>query len=185
MEPVRYMPIPTFPGYMAGSDGSILSLKFNGGLRKKPKVLTQTIGSTGYPMVCPKSGLDGKCKYMPAHRLIAWAFHGYNDYAITGDYVRHLNDIKTDNRPENLAYGKPIDNSMDSIANGGKGSYRSNGRVLYRQWDDITREWYIACWNLGVCVKNLKVAFGFCSISTCSTTSQALGLKPRKALKKR
>lgn len=49
------------------------------------------------------------------HNLILEAFVGPRP---SGMYGRHLNDIKTDNRLENLAWGTPKQNSADSLANG-------------------------------------------------------------------
>ena len=47
-----------------------------------------------------------------AHRLIAEAFYGS---CPQGQVVRHLNCVRHDNRPENLCYGTPAENALDSV----------------------------------------------------------------------
>ena len=54
-------------------------------------------------------------RYIRMHRLLALAFiPNPNNYPL----VRHLNDIKTDNRLENLVWGTMSENMKDSIKNG-------------------------------------------------------------------
>ena len=58
---------------------------------------------------------NNRNRYIRMHRLLALAFiPNPNDYPL----VRHLNDIKTDNRLENLAWGTMSENMKDSIKNG-------------------------------------------------------------------
>ena len=58
---------------------------------------------------------NNRSRYIRMHRLLALAFiPNPNDYPL----VRHLNDIKTDNRLENLAWGTMSENMKDSIKNG-------------------------------------------------------------------
>ena len=49
------------------------------------------------------------------HRIICETFHGPPKI---GHVARHLNDDPIDNRPANLAWGTPSDNSADAIKNG-------------------------------------------------------------------
>lgn len=50
-----------------------------------------------------------------SHRIVyAWV-HGV---CPAGLLVRHLNDVKTDNRPENLELGTTADNAADGVRNG-------------------------------------------------------------------
>lgn len=48
------------------------------------------------------------------HRLVAEAFLPPSHHP----YVRHLDDDKTNNTPSNLAWGRPIDNTLDAQRNG-------------------------------------------------------------------
>lgn len=78
----------------------------------KGKILTQSINSNGYLKV----GLskNNRLKNFPVHILLAKAFiPNHNNLPI----VRHLNDIKTDNRLENLAWGTHLDNVEDGKRN--------------------------------------------------------------------
>lgn len=59
---------------------------------------------------------DGQFKVHRVHRLVAAAFLGPSDQD-----VRHLNDVKGDNRVENLAYGNDSLNQHDSVRNGTHG----------------------------------------------------------------
>lgn len=66
----------------------------------------------GYP--CIRLG-GNKGKRFTAHQLVMLAFVGERP---KGQEVRHLNDIRHDNRLGNLAYGTRSDNMYDCIRNG-------------------------------------------------------------------
>jgi hypothetical protein len=54
------------------------------------------------------------------HTLVLWAFSGVRPRSASG--CRHLNDLKTDNRPDNLAWGTSAENADDRRKNSrGKG----------------------------------------------------------------
>lgn len=73
----------------------------------------------GYPVVTLRQPGIKNRQYV--HRLMAKAFlpnpHQY-------PLVRHLNDVRVDNRIENLAWGSHSDNSKDSVSNGGNANAR-------------------------------------------------------------
>ena len=52
------------------------------------------------------------------HRLVCEAFHGAMPFQ--GAVARHLNDVRGDNRAENLSWGSSKDNYQDAINNGGR-----------------------------------------------------------------
>lgn len=62
------------------------------------------------------------------HSLVCAAFHGPRPAA--DRVVRHLNDQKLDNRPENLKWGTRKENSQDAV---------SNGRTLVGQSNTFAR----------------------------------------------
>lgn len=70
--------------------------------------------STGYLYVSFSS--NGVKERRPIHRVVAQSFLP-NPKGLP--LVRHLNDVKTDNRVENLAWGTYRENGLDSVANGG------------------------------------------------------------------
>lgn len=71
------------------------------------------VGDTGYYCVSLSKG--GKNRVGKVHRLIYEAFVGPIP---EGAIIRHLNDVRTDNRLENLAAGTHADNRHDSVRNG-------------------------------------------------------------------
>ena len=86
-----------------------------------------------YKVVLSKKGIKTTCKL---HILLAETFiPNPNNYPI----VRHLNDIKTDNRLENLAWGTSSDNAFDAIKNGkrGKGETHNMSKLTKDQVSDI------------------------------------------------
>ena len=102
--------IPNLDGYYASSDGRIWSTKRN--LWLKPRV-----GKKGYLYV------QAGGKSMKVHRLVALAFIPNPDNLETVD---HVNNIKTDNRPENLRW---MTRSENSGRNKLKRVSCSNGKV--------------------------------------------------------
>lgn len=66
-----------------------------------------------YPCVGPTR--DGKQRATPVHVLVALAFHGPRP---EGMEVRHLDGTRTNNRPENLAWGTHSENMQDKVAHG-------------------------------------------------------------------
>lgn len=89
--------------------------------RHRGRVLRPCLGSHGYPTV----SIGGATR--PVHSLWAEAFLGPR---LPGQQVRHLNDIKTDNRPDNIKYGTQAENSADAIRNGRTNAKLTRARVL-------------------------------------------------------
>jgi hypothetical protein len=71
---------------------------------------------------------------LPVHRLVALAFYGK---CPEGWVVRHKNDIKTDNRPSNIAYGTQMENMDDSYLNGCRGLCKT-----WRRWPREERDMF-------------------------------------------
>jgi hypothetical protein len=88
----------------ASSDGNIRT-EGTGRVRK-----INGLNSRGYRTV----GVKGRVYQV--HALVALAFHGPMPEGLE---VRHLDDVKTNNRPENLLYGTRSENRLDAVRNGG------------------------------------------------------------------
>lgn len=58
---------------------------------------------------------NGKKKDYYFHKMVCEAFHGPKPFPTA--VVRHLNDIRTDNRAENLVWGSQSDNMRDMVGN--------------------------------------------------------------------
>jgi len=94
--------IKDYPRYYINRAGVIYS-------ERSKKELKHVINTHGYAQV----RLNGTIKKV--HILLAQAFIPNPE---NHPVVRHLNDIKTDNRLENLAWGTYKDNTQDMIKNG-------------------------------------------------------------------
>ena len=118
--------IPGILGYKADLQGNIWSVEHNW-RGYGERILTPEIDQHGYFRV--RITKDGKRRKYAVHRLVCMAFHGLPK---PGDVTRHLNGVKTDNRPENLAWGTPQENEMDAIRLGEKAKGERNGAVKYK-----------------------------------------------------
>lgn len=77
------------------------------------KILTGKLNQDGYPSVCLV--IHKIQKTLLVHHLVLEAFVGPKP---EGLQARHLNDVKTDNRLENLVWGTVKENSQDAVRNG-------------------------------------------------------------------
>ena len=84
--------------------------------RNTGKILRFHLDKDGYKVI----GLITKNKKQKPYRIHAIKISAfiYTPNLLTYNIIRHLNDIKTDNRLENLAWGTQSDNVRDSIRNG-------------------------------------------------------------------
>lgn len=85
--------------------GRLCKAKNDSQSKKKERILTQEITVFGYCRVRLFNS-DGKAKHYAVHRLVAQAFIGNPE----GYEVNHRNEIKTDNRVENLEIVTSKDN---------------------------------------------------------------------------
>ena len=89
--------------YQISNKGNVKSLGNN--KTKKEKILKPSVDKGGYMFIClHKNGV--KKKYL-VHRLVAEAFYGRIPQ---GMQVNHINEIKSDNRLENLNLMTPKEN---------------------------------------------------------------------------
>lgn len=102
VDPVEiWKPIPGHRGYQASSLGRIRSVPrtLKDGRQAGGKVLAQQDDKDGYPTVM----LAGK--RVRVARAVQLAFAG-------PPQVLHLNDVRSDSRPENLAWGSRVENEQ-------------------------------------------------------------------------
>ena len=99
--------IKGFEHYSIDRNGNIWNNKFS-----KPRLLSPYKVALGYMEV--QLWKDNKRYRHRVHRLLAEA---YIDNKENFSLVRHLNDVKDDNRLENLAWGNHSMNSQDYYRN--------------------------------------------------------------------
>lgn len=80
------------------------------------RIMKQSLTTTGYMRVNLTTPNTCQQKVRKVHVLMLEAFHGAKPSPSA--VGRHLNDIRTDNRIENLAWGSYGDNMRDMIRNG-------------------------------------------------------------------
>lgn len=102
-------PVPGYPGYFADLAGNVWSHRSGAPKLLKPYVSRH---KKGYPQVYIRQP-SGKWRHLKQHTLVALAFHGPRPSQLP--VTRHLNGIKTDNRPENLRYGTYEENGDDKV----------------------------------------------------------------------
>lgn len=97
---VEWRTVVGFPTHSVSNDGRV---------RRGPYILKGFLDDKGYPAV----HFGGDMKRI--HRLVAAAFLGPRP---DGTEVRHLNGVRADSRPENLAYGTRAENMQDALTHG-------------------------------------------------------------------
>lgn len=146
---VELKEIEGFPGYLAGSDGSIHSCR-----RKKPRILSNRLTRDGrYAQVALRSEA-GEFVGKLTHVLICEAFHGK---PLPGQQVRHLDGDAGNNRPENLRWGTGKENAQDAVKHGRRGSGSMVWNSAFRG-DDLRT--IVAMRNLGIGVESIATVFG-------------------------
>lgn len=119
-----WKPVVGYEGsYEVSSLGRVRSLprtvmRRNGSPQTWPgKILTQS-SNRGYKLATLSVPGEGH-RTLKVHQLVARAFHGEPE---PGQEVRHSNDVRDDNRAENLLWGTRYENMQDAIRNGAFGS---------------------------------------------------------------
>lgn len=108
-EGTAFKMIPFAEGYYASRVGEIVSIR-NKNKTPVPRKLNM---KNGYPHFIIKSA--GKNKTIMVHKAVLSAWVRMPN---PGEVARHLNDVKTDNRVENLVWGTAYENGQDKIRNG-------------------------------------------------------------------
>lgn len=122
MKKEEWKVIKDYPNYMVSNMGNVKSLNYNHTGREK--ILKPSVDKIGYMYV----GLckNGKVKYFKVHRLVYEAFYGEIP---NGMQVNHINEIKSDNRLENLNLMTPKENSNYGTRNKRIAEKTTNGKL--------------------------------------------------------
>lgn len=103
-------PIPAAPSYFISTAGRV----FRAVGASMVEVKANAHRDTRYPRV--RLRVAGAWRNFRVHRIMAAVFMG--EPPSPRHKVRHLNDTKTDNRLDNLAWGTPSENLRDAFRNG-------------------------------------------------------------------
>lgn len=105
----KFKTLEDYPGYFFGEMGNILSTRKN-----RIFLIKTNLNKYGY-VTCGLTDKNKKLKNLTVHRLIAksWLPNDKN-YPV----VLHLNDIKSDNRVENLRWGSHKENTRMAMDKG-------------------------------------------------------------------
>ena len=103
--------------------------------KKRGKTLRPSLRH-GYPYI----QLGDPSRKRNIHQLVCAAFHGPRP---DGCYACHRNDVKTDNRAENLYWGTPQQNADDAVGNGRivRGEAVNNAKLTWSEVEEM-RELY-------------------------------------------
>lgn len=149
---VLYQPILEFPGYFAGSDGSIWSCwerfypkgKPGAGVRYRPgaawtRMKTNRIKG-GYLEVQLRR--DGKSVHAFIHRLVLMAFVGT---APDGQEAFHVNNIPDDNRLSNLRWATRRENQLHrkKFGTDNSGERQGGATLTNQQADEVRRRFKV------------------------------------------
>lgn len=120
MEEVEFRDIPGFPGYRAGSDGSIWSCRrgwrnLRKGLPAPWKKMSVFIDRAGYSVSSCMVRSDGTTCTRFVHKLVCLAFHGEQP---DGTECCHNDGDKTNNCASNLRWDTPQANDHDLVIHG-------------------------------------------------------------------
>jgi hypothetical protein len=119
-----WLPVIGYEGtYEVSNFGQIRSVKRNG------RALKQSRCTKGYLFVSLSK--NGAIKQILSHRIVAFTFHG-GDINDSKKVVCHKNDVRDDNRSENLFIGSALDNVLDSVrkGHGAKGFFKYDKSVI-------------------------------------------------------
>lgn len=106
----QWLPVPMFTNYEISDLGNVRRWWSNIGVYKPVKPCKDGRGYFNFSVRA-----SGKPMVLPIHREVASLFKPNPEkYKL----VRHLNDIKTDNRAINLAWGTHVHNRKDAVDNG-------------------------------------------------------------------
>jgi hypothetical protein len=122
MTDVTWRAHPVYTSYEVSSDGQVRSIDRmvlvsgpRSGWKFFPgRVLKLSMHPNGY--LGGSLSVQGKRLNFEVHRMMCETYHGVAPF--DDAQVRHLNGVKTDNRPENLSWGTRKENAQDTLLHG-------------------------------------------------------------------
>ena len=146
---VEYKSVPSYPRYVAGSDGSLIG--------PSGKTLAGSLDGDGYRQVLVyRKGMSRVCRKV--HVLVCEAYHGLRPSP--KHQVAHANGDKSDNRPENLRWVTARENIADKIKHGTVtrtvGQINGQAKLTEKQVSEIRSRW----WCQGVTQRQLAEEYG-------------------------
>lgn len=140
MKEERWLPIEGYEGlYEVSSEGRVRSLNYNH--TGETKILRPEMTGKGYLMICLWK--DGKQKMFLVHRLVALTFVP-NMFGLVE--VNHINEVKTDNRADNLMWCDRKENQNWGTRNQRVSEKNTNGKcskpvLQFTKSGEFIREW--------------------------------------------
>lgn len=133
----EFRDIPNFPGYRAGSDGTIWSCWKRGckpAMTPAWRALRPKTDRWGYRHICLFA--SGGSRWFTVHRLVLLAFVGP---CPPGMECRHLDGVPQNNAVSNLCWGTHVDNESDKIKAGtvSKGERHGHAKLTDRAVAEI------------------------------------------------
>ena len=117
IDSVEYRPVPGYPGYRVGDDGSMWSCRAKNGKGRKPTkwhMLSVYYNTSGYVNITLRRN-EGGSTIQIVSRLVLMAFVGP---CSKGMECRHLDGNRDNNYLTNLAWGTHAENVADTIRHG-------------------------------------------------------------------
>ncbi len=141
---MEWKEIPSLPGMFA-SDTGMIGKQFGDDIVE--------IGSFAYNTGGKYRAISVNGNVRQVHRLVLEAFVGP---CPPGQQCRHLNDIPSDNRLENLRWGTPKENGEDRVRNGGAVWGEDHHKAIHTEDDVIEMR---RLWNAGLSLPDLAKRF--------------------------
>lgn len=114
--------------HMVTPCGEVFSRKAGEWHHLKPQI------DKGYRKISVK--VDGVFKPVKCARIVCEVYHGPKPFEKA--VVRHLNDIKGDDRAENLAWGSVRDNALDAVRNGTSPAAENGRKCVAKRSGDLS-----------------------------------------------
>lgn len=127
--------IPGYDGYEVSNLGNVKSLKFN-----SEKILKPNVSYSGYLYLNLRT--NNKTKAFRIHQLVVMAFLNHIPNGKMDLVVDHINDVKTDNRLENLQVVSQRENCKKT-----QGNYSSKYKGV--SWHNTRKKWRVGITSNG------------------------------------